>query len=244
MCTHVIAIPLIPNPFLITHTSLAIYSRSPAALEAVRNLGIIQLPGRSSLQAFISNERNDRHVYEKQIAAQLQLYEHYKKDQVANGHLQPQGFGILIFDEVRVQGKVVWNSKNNQIIGVAMTLHDLPSLQDIYTSLNDDQNIQETWYILQFVWCDLTGRFDVVGPHYSSSDGFDAKVTIACLFDAMLLFETYNFNGASCIIQEAYWSQWQIWSESYFRQRQAQCSCIVYQPIHRMAYLVHCLYIT
>lgn len=90
---------------------MAIYSRSPAALEAVRNLGIIQLPGRSSLQAFISIERNDRGTNEELMAAQFQLYEQYKKDLISNGHLQPQAFGILIFDEVRVQGKVVWNSR-------------------------------------------------------------------------------------------------------------------------------------
>ena len=86
------------------------------------------------------------------MAAKFQLYEKYKKDQVSGGHLQPQGYGILIFDEVRVQGKVVWNSKNNQIIGVAMTPSDLPSLQDVYTSLDDAQKVQETWYVLQFVW--------------------------------------------------------------------------------------------
>ena len=141
------------------------------------------------------------------MAAQFQLYEQYKKDQVSNGHLQPQAFGTLIFDEVRVQGKVVWNSKNNQIIGVAMTPNDLPSLQDIYTSLNDDQNIQETRYILQFVWRDLTGNFDVVGPHYTSSDGFDAKFTLACLFDAMFLFETYDFHVGAIVGDGASWNQ-------------------------------------
>ena len=141
------------------------------------------------------------------MAAQFQLYEQYKKDQSSNGHLQPQAFGTLIFDEVRVQGKVVWNSKNNQIIGVAMTPNDLPSLQDIYTSLNDDQNIQETRYILQFVWRDLTGNFDVVGPHYTSSDGFDAKFTLACLFDAMFLFETYNFHVGARVGDGASWNQ-------------------------------------
>ena len=101
----------------------------------------------------------------------------------------------------------MWNSKNNQIIGVAMTPNDLPSLQDIYTSLNDDQNIQETRYILQFVWRDLTGNFDVVGPHYTSSDGFDAKFTLACLFDAMFLFETYNFHVGAIVGDGASWNQ-------------------------------------
>ena len=188
-------------------SALAIYSRSPAAFEAVRNLGILQLPNRSSLQAFLSNERSEPGANEGQIAAQFELYEKYKKEQVSGGHHQPQGYGILIFDEVRVQGKVVWNSKNNQIIGVAMTPSDLPALQDVYTSLDDAQKVQETRYILQFVWRDLTGSFDVVGPHYTSSDGFDAKFTLACLFDAMLVFETYNFHVGAIVGDGASWNQ-------------------------------------
>lgn len=38
------------------------------------------------------------------MAAQFQLYEEYKKDRVSGGHHQLQKYGILIFDEVRVQG--------------------------------------------------------------------------------------------------------------------------------------------
>ena len=38
------------------------------------------------------------------MAAQFQLYEEYKKDRISGGHHQPQKYGILIFDEVRVQG--------------------------------------------------------------------------------------------------------------------------------------------
>ena len=61
-------------------SALAIYSRSPAAFEAVRNLGILQLPNRSSLQAFLSNERSEPGANEGQIAAQFKLYEKYKKE--------------------------------------------------------------------------------------------------------------------------------------------------------------------
>ena len=84
---------------------------------------------------------------------------------------------------------------------------DLPSLQDVYISLDDAQKVQETRYILQFVWRDLTGSFDVVGPYYTSADGFNAKFTLACLFDAMLLFETYNFHVGAIVGDGASWNQ-------------------------------------
>ena len=122
-----------------------------------------------------------------------------------------------------------------------------------YTSLNDDQNIQETRYILQFVWRDLTGNFDVVGPHYTSSDGFDAKFTLACLFDAMFLFETYNFHVGAIVGDGASWNQTLFkkltghsgkFGVEAVSDDDKQCSSIIYQPLHRMAYLVHCLSIT
>ena len=117
-----------------------------------------------------------------------------KKNEFKKAFLNPvMGDGVLIFDEVRVQGNVVWNSKNNQIIGLAMNQNDLASLHDIYAHLAPEQMQLETQYILQFIWRDLTSKFDIVGPYYTSNSGFDTKFTMACFHDALLLFETYKF---------------------------------------------------
>ena len=125
----------------------------------------------------------------------------------SEGYLEPTGDGILIFDEVRVQGNVVWNSKNNQVIELAMSQRDLPSLQDVYTQLDAEDSCLETRYILQFVWRDLTSKFDIVGPYYTSNAGFDMKLTMACFYDALLLFETYKFQTIAIIGDGASWNQ-------------------------------------
>ena len=118
------------------------YSRSPAAFEALKNLNIFQLPSRSSLQAYLSSHQNDPGVKEESLALQFDLYSQYK----ATKSPVPTRDGILIFDEVQVQGRVIWNSKNNKILGVAMSSADLPSLHDIYSAIDREKKMRPTTY--------------------------------------------------------------------------------------------------
>ena len=93
---------------------------------------------------------------EQQMALQHKLYDQHVEKTKAEGKMPPKREGILIFDEVKVQGKVIWNSKNNQILGLAMASQDLSSLHDIFCVLDEEEKIQKTNYILQFVWRDVT----------------------------------------------------------------------------------------
>ena len=178
------------------------YSRSPAAFEALKGLNILQLPSRSSLQAFLSSHQNDPGVKEESLALQFQLYSQHKDVKSPT----PTGDGILIFDEVRVQGRVIWNSKNNKILGVAMSSADLPCLHDMYSILDEDKKVRETHYILQFVWRDLSSKFDIIGPYYTSSEGFDSAFTMACLQDALFHFEMFNFHVLAIVGDGASWN--------------------------------------
>ena len=108
--------------YMYVHVALAIYSRSPSAFEAVKHLGILQLPSTASLQAFMSLHQRSPGANEQQMALQHELYSQHVEKIAAEGRLSPKREGILIFDEVKVQGKVIWNSKNNQILGLAMVL--------------------------------------------------------------------------------------------------------------------------
>ena len=184
------------------NSALAVYSRSPAAFEALKSLNIIQLPSRSSLQAFLSSHQNEPGVKEESLALQFELYSQHKAEKSPT----PTGDGILIFDEVRVQEKVIWNSRNNQILGIAMNSDDLPFLHDVYSLLDEDEKIKGTHYMLQFVWRDLSSKYDIIGPYYSSAQGFDSKFTMACLQDALYFFEAYSFHVLAVIGDGANWN--------------------------------------
>ena len=66
--------------------------------------------------------------------------------------------GALIFDEVKVIGRLLWNSRSQKIIGLSMTRADLATLTDIYQSLREETN-QQTSHIMQFLWRDLTSTY-------------------------------------------------------------------------------------
>ena len=104
----------------------------------------------------------------------------------------PLGEGALIFDEVKVASKLQWNSRDNSLIGYAMTLDELASLQDVYMSLDKEQQAK-TDYVMQTMWRDHSSDCDIIGPYYTSSGTMKMVFTLACLFDAIRKFHAYGF---------------------------------------------------
>ena len=100
----------------------------------------------------------------------LKLYNHLQDD------LKKKG--VLIFDEVKVIARLLWNSRSQQVVGLAMTHEDMSCLHDVYQALDPDSLTKSTTYMLQFLWRDLTSRFDAVGPYYSSSSSFESNFIV------------------------------------------------------------------
>ena len=105
-------------------------------------------------------------AYQKRIAEAVVQYQQFCEDKVKRGSRRPGGTGVLIFDEVRVVSRLMWNSRRQRVIGMAMTYEDMACLHDVYQTL--DEKTQSTTYIMQFLWRDLTSSFDIVGPYYCS----------------------------------------------------------------------------
>ena len=88
--------------------------------------------------------------------------------------------------------QLMWNSRNNQLMGLAKKLTDLASLNDIYTILQSGESNKQTSYVLQFLWRDLTSSFDIVGPYFTSSSSVDAKFVLACVLETVKLFQCHG----------------------------------------------------
>eukprot|EP00794_Sanderia_malayensis_P001124 gene1124-478_t len=112
--------------------ALAIYIRSPAAYNALKSFQILQLPSTKSLQLFTSVRNHTPGVNEEYIEEKMQDYQAMCDEKVKNGFKKPLGVGILIFDEVKVIGKVMLNMKNEKFLGLAMSEDEMCSLHDIY----------------------------------------------------------------------------------------------------------------
>ena len=165
--------------------ALAVFVRSPAAYEALKSFNILQLPSRSTLQSYTGAFLHEAGAAAESIAKQVQMYEASIAKCKREGKLTPQSDGALIFDEVKVVSGLIWNSRSQRIIGLAMTEWDQASLQDVFQSIAPDQHVQQTTHMLQFLWRDLTSAFDIVGPYYSSSESMSSKFVLACVLETI-----------------------------------------------------------
>ena len=93
------------------------------------------------------------------------MFEKFVTECKQSGKNLPCADGVLIFDEVKVISRLMWNSRSQNVIGLAMTVEEQASLHDIYEMFKGDEKVCQTSYILQFLWRDLTSSFDIVGPY-------------------------------------------------------------------------------
>jgi hypothetical protein len=171
--------------------ALSVYTRSPAAYNAFKNWNIFNLPSRSAMQKYSTTLLHESGAYFDYIEDQRKKYDMYVKECEEKGWKKLLSEGALILDEVKVIGKVAWNSKNGKLCGLAMDDKQMPFLADLSDSLQEQSKPAE--YFLQFLWRDLTSDFDIIGPHYSSASTMDAQFTQACLQDALYAFQQYGF---------------------------------------------------
>ena len=63
--------------------------------------------------------------------------------------------------------------------GLAMDAEDQATLHDVYQLFHKEKAVEQTAYIMQFLWRDLTSSYDIVGPYFTSSEVFSAKFILA-----------------------------------------------------------------
>lgn len=68
---------------------------------------------------------------------------------------------------------------------------ELSSLADVYQLLEGDI-AQQTSYILQFLWRDLTSDFDIIGPYFTYHKTMDSKFVLSCVLETIKLFQLHN----------------------------------------------------
>lgn len=169
------------------------YVRSPAAYEALKSFGVLQLPCRSTLQSYTGAFLHEPGANSCSIEAQVAHFVLHCQQRVSEGKKESKKEGVLIFDEVKVINCLMWNSRSQTLIGLSMRHDEMSSLGDIFRTLDSD-NTKQTSHILQFLWRDLTSSFDIIGPYFTSSDSVDSKFTLACVLETLKLFQ---FHGLS-----------------------------------------------
>ena len=87
-------------------SALSIYSRSPAAYDALQSWGIFHLPSRASLKQFTTTCLHGDGVYYDYLKDQYAKYCSYQEECERKGLKRPQQVGVLILDEVKVMRSI------------------------------------------------------------------------------------------------------------------------------------------
>ena len=211
------------NHYVCEILALAVYTRSSATYDALKSFGILQLPSKATLQAYTGAFMHEPGARSECIESQVARYVLFKEQCRGAGKQESRTDGVLIFDEVKVACQLMWNLRSHQLMGLAMTHKELPSLNVIYRLLKDPEAVQQTSYILQFLWCDLTSEFDIVGPYFTNSPTMENKFVMACIMETIQLFQFHGVktsllvcDGASPNVchQKKPWTQWSLLRDS------------------------------
>lgn len=173
--------------------ALAVFIRSPAAYEALKSFKLLQLPSRQSLQHYTRAHLDGPGIRDGYIQEQEQNYRLFQNNESKANRPRPLGKGVLIFDEVKVIGKVMWNTSNHKMYGLALTADEMTSLSDIFVKNGKGDYTAKTQYMMQFYWRDLTANFDVLGPYFPSSRQMGHNTITTCVLNTIEVFNKYGF---------------------------------------------------
>jgi hypothetical protein len=180
--------------------ALAVYSRSPSAYKALCKFdNILCLPGVETVKGKMRQYVHQPGINHEYMLAQRERYMCFCSEKVKQGAKKPIGEGALVFDEVKIIDKLVWNSRSETFVGVAMSKDDCCEIRDIFAKADTDSQPLATQYIVQFLWRDLSADFDVIGPYYSSSKHITQQFLMGCLMDTMRIFTAYGF-CVTCLV--------------------------------------------
>lgn len=102
-----------------------------------------------------------------------------------------------------MQSKVIWNSSNSSIVGFSMSSDDFTSLHDVFKGLSSHEKCQETSYVIQFLWRDISSSFDVVGPFFTSSSTLQTSYLHSMVTRVMLSFIQFGFDVRALVCDGA-----------------------------------------
>lgn len=111
--------------------------------------------------------------------------------------------GLLVCDEMKIVGKIMWNSKNHQFYGSTSDLKDLTCLDDLFTDGKSEKTVKEAEFVFQTIWRDLSANCDVIGPYWKFAKQSKSHEIHRCMMEAMRQFHQHDFKVLGVIMDGA-----------------------------------------
>ena len=102
--------------YFATFIALAVFSRSPAAYEALKSFNIIQLQSGATLQSYTGSFLHEQCAGYDCFSEQVSQYQQYCAKAKVDGKVESKNVGALIFDEVKLISRLLWNSNGYGIM--------------------------------------------------------------------------------------------------------------------------------
>lgn len=103
-------------------SALAIYNRSPSAYEALHNLSILQLPCTKVLKRVLKDGAEKPGIDLHYFQSQQGKFQAYQRLRESDGHPQPLGIGVMMWDEVKVKDFDLWYQTTSYNIKIIMEM--------------------------------------------------------------------------------------------------------------------------
>lgn len=181
---------------------MAVYARYPSAYSALKDLGILQLPCEKQVRKRMNANSIDCGIDEEALKQEVTKYEEFVKIQEEKKKPKPMKTGVLIFDETKVQSKIMFNMSGNKVMRFAMAPDELPFLHDIFSSI-DQEDEMKTSYVLQFIWRDLTSSYSIIGPYFNCAQSWDHAFLYECVMRTIKVFSLYQFRVKAMVCDGA-----------------------------------------
>ncbi|XP_022803817.1 chymotrypsinogen B-like [Stylophora pistillata] len=91
----------------------------------------------------------------------------------------------------QIHMKVPWSLKGGGITSFTMVEDELPVLHDVFSSVIQS-GCQKASYIVQFLWCDLTSGFDLIGPLFPVPKSMYANILQQFFMLCLKSFHAYG----------------------------------------------------
>ena len=88
---------------LLISLALAVYTSSPSAFHALRDLKILQLPCLKVISKILKDGAEKAGIDDEYLKAQHDQFKSYQDQREKDGNLRPLGLGVMMWDEVKVQ---------------------------------------------------------------------------------------------------------------------------------------------
>ncbi|PFX17221.1 Chymotrypsinogen B2 [Stylophora pistillata] len=155
------------------NNALAVYNHSPSAYEALYSLSILQLPCTQVLKRVWKDGAEQPGIDHRYFQSQE---EKFKEKRIV---------------KVLIHMKVPWSLKGGGITSFTMVEDELPVLHDVFSSVIQS-GCQKASYIVQFLWCDLTSGFDLIGPLFPVPKSMYANILQQFFMLCLKSFHAYG----------------------------------------------------